>query len=60
MITCRTRYKSYTDENTHIHVLFCQIVIETPEVPICTSRTYERCVRTDRSIEVRVEKGPSD
>jgi hypothetical protein len=22
MISCRTQYKSYTDENTHIHVLY--------------------------------------
>jgi hypothetical protein len=48
MISCRTQYKSYTDENTHIHVLY-------PQEPIgSTHLSYVREVRTDRSMEVRV------
>jgi hypothetical protein len=31
MITCRTQYKSYTDENTHIHVLLPDHRV--PQVP---------------------------
>jgi hypothetical protein len=50
MISCRTQYKSYTDENTHIHVL-------SPQEPIGSGAhlAYVREVR-HRGARLKGEK----
>jgi hypothetical protein len=55
MISCRTQYKSYTDENTHIHVLYPD---RLPE-PIRTHLSYVREVRNDRGARLKGERSRS-